>query len=156
MDWVSGIFGVGDMNEYEIDPLCKWLLERIFSSEEKIISHLELNFHNRLSCDLSLLAFAIFQILMNGKESMKGGGDIYIKTFGDHGNYNLIITDTGEGFSPEIRKKLFTGPVSTKPGCMGYGLYFVKMILGALNGNIHFRSHLNRGTEVSVIIPLIS
>ena len=87
---------------------------------------------------------------------MKGGGDIYIKTFEDKGNFNLIITDTGEGISPEIRKKLFTGPVSSKPGCMGYGLYFVKMILGGMNGSIHIRSHLNRGTEVSMVIPLIS
>ncbi|KAM0273996.1 hypothetical protein ACHAQH_008053 [Verticillium albo-atrum] len=72
-------------------------------------------------------------------------------------NVILTVADTGKGITEEfLRTKLFV-PFSQEnhlaPGT-GLGLSLVRQIVGSLGGSISVKSRVNRGTSVTVSLPL--
>jgi signal transduction histidine kinase/CheY-like chemotaxis protein len=71
---------------------------------------------------------------------------------------SLVITDTGQGISPQYMKtKLFTPfaqESSIAPGT-GLGLSLVRSIVRMLNGEIAIKSSLGLGTTVTIKFPMI-
>ncbi|MDR3316413.1 MAG: response regulator [Coriobacteriales bacterium] len=72
----------------------------------------------------------------------------------------VTITDTGIGISPEQQQRLFqpfqqaeTTTARTYGGT-GLGLVIMKSIAEAMGGSIHLDSELNKGTKLTLILPL--
>ncbi|MDO5332023.1 MAG: response regulator, partial [Bacillota bacterium] len=73
---------------------------------------------------------------------------------------HLCVKDSGEGISDEAKKVLFipyTRINEEKHGLIqgtGLGLYIVKSIVAALNGNIIVESEVGKGSTFNVVIPI--
>lgn len=71
----------------------------------------------------------------------------------------LDIIDNGIGISKEAQKRVFdkfyrvsTGDIHNVKG-FGLGLYYVKSIVSAHQGEVYLSSNLNKGTKVSIYLP---
>ena len=75
-------------------------------------------------------------------------------------NYTAIVRDNGIGMSPEFVEKIFdifererTDSTAGVQGT-GLGMSIVKRLVDAMNGKIEIKSEKNKGTEISVTIPM--
>ncbi len=113
----------------------------------------------------------IMNLVLNARDSMVGGGKIFIKTekvdldelfcemFANliPGEYlSMTITDTGSGMSQEVLDHLFEPYYSTKPHSKGtgLGLSIVYNIIQAHNGSIQCYSELGQGTTFKIFLPV--
>ena len=63
------------------------------------------------------------------------------------------ITDNGIGIPNALKDKLFQPNFTTKSGGMGLGLAIVKNIVESINGQIWFKTEINKGTTFYIQIP---
>jgi CheY-like chemotaxis protein len=72
----------------------------------------------------------------------------------DLGRVLIEFSDTGPGIAPELREKLFTPFVTTKPRGVGtgLGLAICQRIVTMLDGEISFESEMGRGTVFRVVL----
>ena len=75
-------------------------------------------------------------------------------------NYTAIVRDNGIGMAPEFVEKIFdifererTDSTAGVHGT-GLGMSIVKRLVDAMNGKIEIKSEKNKGTEISVTIPM--
>ena len=75
-------------------------------------------------------------------------------------NYTAIVRDNGIGMAPEFVEKIFdifererTDSTAGVQGT-GLGMSIVKRLVDAMNGKIEIKSEKNKGTEISVTIPM--
>jgi len=106
-----------------------------------------------VQADSNMLYQAFLNILMNGMQSMPGGGKIFVGITSDIDGVNIVFEDEGPGISEEILKKVWDPFFSTKDKGTGLGLGIVKNIIQAHNGTIHIVNRQKQGTRVSVTIP---
>jgi GAF domain-containing protein/CheY-like chemotaxis protein/anti-sigma regulatory factor (Ser/Thr protein kinase) len=66
----------------------------------------------------------------------------------------VMVKDTGPGIPPEIRDKIFRMGTTTKPGGMGYGLWWSRMFLRRLGGDMVLESQEGRGCMFTVTLPI--
>ncbi|MEZ0328548.1 MAG: HAMP domain-containing sensor histidine kinase [Dissulfuribacterales bacterium] len=101
-----------------------------------------------------VLKTAFIHILRNALEASPEHGTIQIKLLRREGRPSIIICDKGPGIPPEIKEKLFTKPVTTKPSGTGLGLFLVKEILEEHQGDILIESEPGQGTCVTCTFPV--
>ena len=73
-----------------------------------------------------------------------------------HPQLNLVVTDTGIGFPPEVLKNLyqpFMQAVKHRGGT-GLGLAIVKGLVDNMSGKIHLRTEQGHGTAFTVTLPI--
>jgi two-component system, sporulation sensor kinase B len=98
----------------------------------------------------------LLNIMKNAIEAMPNGGllDIYVSL--NKNNILIRISDTGVGMTREQLERLGE-PYFTTKGTKGTGLgmMVVYRIIESMNGTIQITSEVNKGTQVSVYLPLI-
>lgn len=114
--------------------------------------------------DQELLKTAIKNILDNAvKFTSKGDISLSLSTKLENENKvaEIIINDSGKGISEEQLKKIFLpfrqgseGFSRTHEG-LGLGLSISKQILDLLKGEIKINSHVQKGTQVVIKIPVV-
>lgn len=87
------------------------------------------------------------------------GGELVIKTYSksdsNPGSVGIIFIDNGPGIKRENMKNLFTLFFTTKLSGTGLGLPICKRIIVERHqGRIHIESEENRGTSVTVELPI--
>jgi len=109
-----------------------------------------------LICNEGKLHQAILNVLANAVQSIQDKGNITIITDIGNNNFILSITDTGCGISKENLSKIMDPFFTTKePGKgTGLGLSITYNILHEHNGTIEIESKLNKGTTVTITLPL--
>lgn len=101
-----------------------------------------------------VLKTAFIHILRNALEASPAHSTIQIKLLRQEGRPSVIICDKGPGIPQEIKEKLFTRPVTTKPSGTGLGLFLVKEILEEHQGDISIASEPNKGTCLTCTFPV--
>ncbi|MEW6375409.1 MAG: ATP-binding protein [Thermodesulfobacteriota bacterium] len=97
----------------------------------------------------------IYNIALNGLESMPEGGKLMFKTRATEDEAIVEISDTGGGIPMEyIRRHLFKPFMTTKEKGMGLGLYFCKEVIDAHGGKIEVESQMDKGSTFTIKIPL--
>jgi len=116
--------------------------------------------------DPSQLSQIIVNLVLNARDAMPNGGDLWIDT-AEHvvregaevsipqGRYvRLTVRDTGIGMSQAIMDRMFEPFFTTKGGKgTGLGLSTVYGIVKQNDGHILIRSHEGQGTTVEVYLP---
>ncbi len=69
------------------------------------------------------------------------------------GFVEVVVSDTGPGFTPEVAKKLFQPFVTTKESGMGIGLAICQSIVGAHNGEIWATPNKESGVALHFKLP---
>ncbi len=107
-----------------------------------------------LKADPTYMKRIITNLITNSMQALTNGGKISIKVKRKEDKALLSIEDTGQGIPVEVRDKIFTPLVTTKPKGQGFGLAVVKKLTEALNGTVTFQSELGKGTRFDVELPL--
>jgi signal transduction histidine kinase len=99
---------------------------------------------------------AILNILTNSVQAITNEGVIKIDTKVEKNNFIIIIEDTGEGISKDDLTKILDPFFTTKaPGKgTGLGLSITHSIIEEHLGEIKYESEINKGTQVTIILPL--
>ncbi len=114
-----------DLNQFLADL---FLLMKVKISRSNIDYHLELPEETiMINADKEQLEQALINIIINAAEAIRDKGMITISL--NLNPISIVITDNGEGISPEASEKLFTPFFSTKVDGQGVGLTLVREIL---------------------------
>ena len=96
-------------------------------------------------------------LVKNGIESMKSGGEMEISISRSPDNFVIIqIQDTGIGMNTEELKKLGTPFFSTKKNGTGLGMMVVYHVVKSMNGSLEIQSVKGEGSRFSVKFPTIN
>ncbi|MCS7026567.1 MAG: ATP-binding protein [Bryobacteraceae bacterium] len=106
--------------------------------------------------DRDLLKQAILNVVVNGIECMKNGGQLKVETcqFADHAL--LAVQDQGPGIPEALQSKVFQLYFTTKEKGSGIGLAMTFRAMQLHNGTIDFTSEAGHGTVFRLRFPLAS
>ena len=95
-------------------------------------------------------------VVQNAMDATDASGRVWLKLLRASGQARIEIGDTGHGMSQDfVRNKLFKPFQSTKTTGMGIGAFESFQYVQELGGKIEVDSVVNRGTVVSVLLPLL-
>ena len=124
--------------------------------------YLEKDEKYKVKADVTLLQQAIRALLENAMKYSENNTNIYIKSSVIDGKNGAVsIRDEGVGISEEDTRRIFdrfyrVDDSRTKTtGGTGLGLAIVKRIVEIHKGEIRINSELGKGTEISIVLPLI-
>ncbi len=117
--------------------------------------------------DPSQVEAAILNLCLNARDAMPDGGQLTITTANEMleagpsaddpapGPYvRVMITDTGHGMAPEVRRQAFDPFFTTKgPGGSGLGLSQVYGMARQSGGTVRLESTEGMGTSVALLLP---
>lgn len=114
----------------------------------------------RLHTDATLLSIVMQNILSNAVKYSRGGGSVTITLAKTGRLAEIIVSDTGIGIpkheQQHLFQKLFRADNVHKVDATGsgLGLYISKMVMETLGGSISLKSVENKGTVVTVRLPM--
>jgi two-component system, NtrC family, sensor kinase len=102
----------------------------------------------------------LVSMIQNGIEAMPEGGDLTLSARLDSTAgrpcVEIVISDTGVGIPPADLPRIFDLFYTTKKKGLGFGLWRDRMFVKNLGGEIEVSSIVNKGTNLTVRIPLTS
>lgn len=114
--------------------------------------------HARLILDQGFTQDALLNLILNAREAINGTGKITVTARRVENWLDLIVQDTGSGFTKDAMKNVFTPFFTTKKGSAGRGLGLTTVFDFAKisGGRVDVKNHKNRGAIVSLRIPYIA
>jgi signal transduction histidine kinase len=106
-----------------------------------------------IQTDPNQLRQAISNIVSNAVYAMKGHGEFLVEATRDSDYDTLVFRDTGPGFDPEVRDKLFEPLVTTKASGTGLGLTICRQIVEKHGGTIHAEDYKGGGAVIRIRLP---
>jgi signal transduction histidine kinase len=102
------------------------------------------------------MAQVVVNLLINAAQATPDEGQISLSTRHEGSEVVLVVQDTGQGMTPEVRQKLFQPFFSTRPigEGTGMGLAVVHGIVSAHGGRIDVESHPGKGSTFTIHLPL--
>jgi PAS domain S-box-containing protein len=107
-----------------------------------------------LHVDSTYMKRILTNLISNSLQALADGGRIFINVKRKGDKAVLIVEDSGQGIPEDVRDRIFTPLVTTKPKGQGFGLAVVKKLAEALNGTVKFKSEIGRGTQFILEFPL--
>ena len=108
----------------------------------------------KLLTDSAYLKRILANLISNAVQAMPNGGKLSIKVGLENSKLIVSVKDTGQGIPHEVRERIFTPLVTTKPKGQGFGLAVIKKLTEALNGSVKFESEIGKGTQFILEFPL--
>ncbi|MGC2546274.1 MAG: ATP-binding protein, partial [Silvibacterium sp.] len=105
--------------------------------------------------DADLLKQALLNVVLNGAQSMAGGGELSVRLTEDARAAILKVEDHGEGIPHEIRDRIFDLYFTTKREGSGIGLAMTYRILQLHHGQLDVESKMGKGSTFTLRIPVI-
>jgi nitrogen fixation/metabolism regulation signal transduction histidine kinase len=107
--------------------------------------------------DATQIRQLIHNLLRNAEDALEGheAGRIGIATKALNRTAELLITDNGSGFPPEILPKIFEPYVTTKVRGTGLGMPIVKKIVDEHLGTIEISNAPEGGARICIRLPLV-
>jgi two-component system NtrC family sensor kinase len=105
----------------------------------------------------SKLNQVFMNLLINAGQSIKGSGNIFVRTFQKESHIVIEVKDTGSGIAADILPHIFTPFYTSKPvgEGTGLGLSISHGIIKQHDGRIEVISEEGKGSCFSVYIPII-
>jgi signal transduction histidine kinase len=117
-------------------------------------------------CDPIQMENVVLNLAINARDAMPKGGKLTIETANHRelggetgippGDYvRLIVRDTGEGMSEEVKRKAIDPFFTTKPPGKGTGMG-LSMTFGYVqqsNGHLRIDSELGKGATITILMP---
>ena len=97
---------------------------------------------------------ALLNLVRNGLEASKQGGQIIISGKIENRFYVIGIADSGSGIPEDIRSQIFDIYYTTKKEGTGMGLPIVYKIVQSHHGTIEMESQEGKGTTFHIRLPL--
>jgi two-component system NtrC family sensor kinase len=139
-----------------IEDMTKWVERETKQHNINIVRRFQKDLPPVVS-DAPLLRQVILNLLNNAAYAVQKDGAITLTTrLADHGQVEIIVTDTGSGISKENLSKIFNPFFTTKPPGKGtgLGLSICHRIIDKLGGHISVTSEPGHGTTFTIRLPL--
>jgi signal transduction histidine kinase len=109
-----------------------------------------------VTADSAQVNQVIVNLVVNALQAMPSGGTLEVITCASDTCVELLVSDTGEGMSAEVRKKIFLPFFTTKDvkEGTGLGLSVVHGIVAAHGGSIDVESRPDQGSTFRVRLPV--
>ena len=116
-------------------------------------------------CDRTMVEQVLLNLSRNGMQAMHTAGaaarilTLQVRPAAPHTLSNwveFVVTDRGEGISPEVAAKLFTPFFTTKKEGMGLGLSLCRTVIEQHGSVLGFEAARPRGTIFSFTLPVAS
>ncbi len=109
-----------------------------------------------VSADPSQLNQVLVNLVVNAIQAMPKGGVLGLRTAREEEHVSLVVTDTGDGMSSEVREKAFLPFFTTKDVDQGTGLGLpvAHGIITSHGGTIEVESEPGQGTRFTVRLPV--
>jgi PAS domain S-box-containing protein len=137
---------------------CEPLLRRLVPEDVSVRVKLDPQAGN-VRVDSSQLEQVLLNLVANARDAMPRGGEIEIVTQRDSAELSsVVVRDTGEGMSDEVRERIFEPFFTTKPRGKGTGLGLptVRGIVEQHGGSIEVRSEPGKGSTFRIALPSVS
>jgi signal transduction histidine kinase len=148
---------VPDLRPCTIDEVIEknliFLASQIKDLKINIITQYQKNIPE-IMADTAMLYQSFLNILLNSFHALKEKGTITISTWSDPDFVHICFTDTGDGISEDVLKKIWTPFFTTKDTGTGLGLGIVRNIIEAHKGQIHISNANPLGTKVEITLPI--
>ncbi len=103
------------------------------------------------------LTFVFTNLLENAAHAMQGQGVIKIQGRSSAGWVEITVSDSGPGIPPELHDRIFelnfSGRSTSRPGKLGFGLWWVKTLMTRLGGSVDIESESQRGAAFRLRLP---
>jgi signal transduction histidine kinase len=137
-------------------------LQQVFTlmKAETNLNNIEMGFRVKTAEPIYIMADPIeikqliINIVKNSIEAIEDNGKIDISLQTSDGQAVVSVSDNGMGMVPERLERIGEPFYSTKEKGTGIGLAICRKIVHRLHGEMHFESELNKGTTVTIRIPL--
>ncbi|MBI3209146.1 MAG: hypothetical protein HYZ37_09640 [Candidatus Solibacter usitatus] len=106
--------------------------------------------------DRDLLKQAVLNVVMNGIEATKNGGELNVKVSVQEGKCMLSVQDQGQGIPDVDQSRVFQLYFTTKEKGSGIGLAMTYRAVQLHNGTIDFTSETGKGTVFRLCFPMPS
>jgi len=103
--------------------------------------------------DPNQLEQMIGNIMDNAIHAMNGHGEIFVEATRDSDYDSLVFRDTGPGFAPEVKNKLFEPLVTTKAAGTGLGLVICRQFVEKHGGTIDAEDCKGHGAVIRIRLP---
>jgi two-component system, cell cycle sensor histidine kinase and response regulator CckA len=149
------------------------MLRPLLGEDIRLATHLSVDLGG-VEADYGQLEQVIMNLALNARDAMRGGGRLTIETLDvdlpegyayrqvgidiPAGPYvMLVVSDTGQGMTPEVKARLFEPFFTTKPTTQntGLGLATVYGIVAQSGGYIWVDSEPGRGTSFKICFPRV-
>ena len=111
----------------------------------------------RVPCDPAQIEQVFLALIMNARDAMPRGGNLWIETrvSNDESEIEIQVRDDGAGIDPEVLPHVFEPFLTTKESGhgVGLGLAISRGIVERHNGRIVVQAELGRGTTFTVTLP---
>lgn len=106
--------------------------------------------------DPALLHQVLVNLVVNAVQAMPDGGELTIETRAEGDRVILTVTDTGEGMSEDVLKRIFVPFFTTKDVGQGtgLGLSVVHGIVTSHGGKVEVSTQIGKGTTFRIILPI--
>lgn len=128
---------------------------RLFAEEKSV--HLQLDLEEKLPpllLDREQFRRVIHNLVKNAREASAPEESILIRTRKIGNSVRIEIIDHGMGMDEETIEKATQPYFTTKPEGSGLGLFIVSRIVKDHNGRLEIQSEKNKGTTISIEIPV--
>jgi signal transduction histidine kinase len=107
-----------------------------------------------LSCDPEQIGKMLLNLLMNSIQATSGGGQIEIAAFTEADDVVITVKDHGRGILSPVVGRIFDPFFTTRDNGLGLGLTVARQTAAAHCGNITVLESSEKGTSISVRLPL--
>ena len=142
-------------------PVLDYDLEFVEEAEETAAQS-NLNLQMRLCrgkvhvyADRNMLRRVLVNLMQNAVDATPAGGRIVIGTRRLTGKVKLTVLDSGGGIAEDARGHLFQPFFSTKERGTGLGLYLIREIVMAHEGEVSLETVDGKGTRATTYLPLV-
>lgn len=116
---------------------------------------LDIKYDGKLNIDSGKMHQVFWNLIKNSDEAISDdNGIIKISVYEEKDSIITEVSDTGKGIKPEAHGQIFkAGKTFGKTNGKGFGLFSVKKIVEAHNGEVKFKSEMGEGTSFYITIP---
>lgn len=105
----------------------------------------------------STLSLVFTNLLDNAADAMDGQGEITISGSSSDSWVDISVSDNGPGIAPHLHDHIFelnfSGRGASRPGKLGFGLWWVKTLMTRLGGSVSVQSDGLHGTTFHLRLP---
>ena len=106
--------------------------------------------------DAEALKQAFLNLFINATQAMPEGGELIVSSAAQPPQIKISVIDTGAGIDPAEQEKIFDAYYTTRPGGTGLGLPMSRRIIEEHQGHIELHSESGKGTNFTVVLPLMN
>ena len=156
-------FAKPDQSQAELSDINKGIKDTlvIVSNHLKYVLDVTTEFEelSNLKCNIAQLNQVFLNLIINSAQAIsehrrETKGNLWIKTWVENNNMNIMFRDDGPGIPKDSQDKIFDAFMTTRKEGTGLGLSISYSIISAHKGKIRVESEEGSGTAFFIELPI--